>query len=193
MNDLNLLFLINSGGQTISFSSVSKKFQNNTLDIPQNSTISVATTYLTYIYLLDTKNSQIYRYPRAEGGFGQKTDWIKEPVELSVATGMAINENIFVANGGNILKLFRGIKQDFNMEQSATPIVPFKIDILENGANIFVLDKANSRIVKLDASGSIVSQYYNPEIGKAGDLAVDEANNTVYFSTSADIKSFRME
>ncbi len=193
MNDLNLIFLINPEGKTVSFSSASKKLQNNTLAIPQGSTVADAKTYLTYIYLLDAKNNQIYRYPRAEGGFGQKFDWIKESLDLSEATGMAISENIFIANGGSILKLFRGKKQDFNLEQSATPIAPFKVYVLENSANIYVLDKINSRVVKLDASGNIISQYYNSEIDSAGDLAVAEANNTVYFSTPDAIKSFKME
>ena len=112
---------------------------------------------------------------------------------MSEATGMAISENIFIANGGSILKLFRGKKQDFNLEQSATPIAPFKVYVLENSANIYVLDKINSRVVKLDASGNIISQYYNSEIDSAGDLAVAEANNTVYFSTPDAIKSFKME
>jgi len=193
MNDLNLLFLINSDGKTIAFSAGTKKFQDNMLAIPPDSAIADAKTYLTYIYLLDAESNQIYRYPRAEGGFGGRADWIKESLDLSGATGMAISENIFVANGEGVLKLFRGKKLDFNMEQSATPITPFKIYVLENESNIYVLDKTNSRIVKLDGSGNIISQYYNPEIGSAGDLAVDEANNTVYFSTPDSIKSFRME
>ncbi|PJA86996.1 MAG: hypothetical protein CO141_01770, partial [Candidatus Moranbacteria bacterium CG_4_9_14_3_um_filter_42_9] len=166
---------------------------NNTLAIPDGIAITDAKTYLTYIYLLDAKNNQIYRYPRAEGGFGQKSDWVKESLDLSGATGMAIGENIFVAEGKNILKLFRGKKQDFNLEQSATPITPYKVYVLENNTDIYVLDKTNSRIIKLDASGNIITQYYNSEISGANDLAVDEANNTVYFSTPDDIKSFRME
>lgn len=193
MNDLNLIFLINSAGKTAAFSPTSKKFQNNTLAIPADSNIVAAQTYLTYIYLLDAKNNQIYRYPRAEGGFGEKSNWIKETLNLSEATGLAINENIFVANGGTVLKLFRGKKQDFNMEPSATLIAPYKAYVLENSTDIYVLDKNNSRIVKLDTSGNIIKQYYNPEISNASDLSVDETNNVAYFSTSSSVKYFKME
>jgi len=193
MQDLDLIFLLSSDGKTVSFSPASKKFQNNTLAIPDGIAITDAKTYLTYIYLLDAKNNQIYRYPRAEGGFGQKFDWVKESLDLSGATGMAIGENIFVADGKTILKFFRGKKLDFNMEQSATPIAPYKLSVLENSTDIYILDKINSRIVRLDGSGNIITQYYNSEIAGAGDLSVDEANNTVYFSASANIKSFRME
>jgi len=193
MNDLNLIFLINPDKKIISFSAVSKKFQDNSISIPENSNIADAKTYLTYIYLLDSKDSQIYRYPRAEGGFGEKINWLKDPLGLSGATGMTINENIFIADGKNILKLFRGKKQDFNPEQSATPLAPYKVHVTEDGANIYVLDKINSRVVKLDGSGNIVAQYYNSEIANAGDLAIDEANNTAYFSTPNAIKSFKMK
>lgn len=193
MNDLNLIFLINSDRKTISFSSVSKKFQDNILTIPEGSNIIDAQTYLTYIYLVDAKNNQIYRYPRAEGGFGEKSDWLKETIDLSGATSMAINENIFVADGKNILELFRGKKQDFNMEQSATPIKAFKVYASENSTSLYILDKVNSRIIKMDADGKIISQYYNSEIGDANDFSVEETTNTVYFSTLDAIESFGME
>jgi len=193
MNDLNFIFLISLDKKITAFSPISKKFQDNTLAIPTDSNIIAAQTYLTYLYLLDAKNNQIYRYPRAEGGFGAKSDWIKETFDLSAATDMAINENIFVADGKNILKLFHGKTQDFNLEQSATPITPYKINVNNDGSAIYILDKNNSRIVKLDASGNIIRQFYNPEIGKALDLSVDETSSTVYFSTSSAVKSFKME
>ncbi|PJA86652.1 MAG: hypothetical protein CO141_03590, partial [Candidatus Moranbacteria bacterium CG_4_9_14_3_um_filter_42_9] len=46
MRDLDLIFLLNPEGKTVSFSPVSKKFQNNTLAIPDGIAITDAKTYL---------------------------------------------------------------------------------------------------------------------------------------------------
>lgn len=190
MDDLNLIFLMNQNNKTIAWSPVAKKFQDNALTVPDGSDITVAGTYLTYMYLLDGKNSQIYRYPRAAGGFGGKADWLKDSVDLSQATGLALSENIYVADGSNILKLFKGKKQDFQLEASATPIAPYKVYIKQNMQNIYVLDKNNSRLIKLDLNGQIISQYYNYQIGNANDFTVDEQNNIAYVSTPSGIYSF---
>jgi len=190
LNDLNLIILINPRGQASAFSPVSKKFQDNILNLPANTKIALAETYLTYLYLVDTNNNQIYRYPRAEGGFGEKINWKKDETAITGVTGMALSENLYLAESGNILKLFRGKKQDFVIEQSPNKIMPFKVATKIDGQNIWILDKTNSRIVKLDLTGKILSQYYHPEIANATDFAVNEETNTVYFSAGNSVQSF---
>jgi hypothetical protein len=190
MDDLNLIILVNSQGKALSFSPVSKKFQANNLNIPPETTINLAGTYLTYLYLADTANNQIYRYPRAEGGFGEKTNWKKDATDISASAGIAINENIYLVEPGNLLKFFRGQKQDFAIEESPTKIQPFKVVAKIDGQNIWLLDKANSRVVKLDLNGKIIAQYYHPEIANTTDFAVNEETNTAYFSAKNSVQSF---
>lgn len=192
MDDLNLIFLINLENKALAWSPASKKFQTNNIAIPENSDVTAAGTYLTYLYLLDSKNNQIYRYPWATGGFGEKTNWLKDSVDLSQATGMALSENIFVTDGNNLWKLFKGKKQDFALESSATPTAPHKVYARSGNQNIYVLDKQNSRIIKLDLNGNIVLQYFTYQIGNATDFTVDEQNNTAYISTSGNIYSFAL-
>ncbi len=191
MDDLNLIFLVKNS-QITSFAPITGKFLGNTLAFPQGGKIVDAKTYLTYIYLLDANNNQIYRAPRAEGGFGEKTAWLKDNLDLSNAKSLAINENIFVINGQNILKLFRGKKLDFSIENTQTPIAPDKLYAQNSGTNLYVLDKTNARIVKLDNDGKIIAQYYNENIKNATDFSVSEESNLVYISDSSGIKSFGM-
>ncbi|MDO8241273.1 MAG: hypothetical protein Q7T51_04830 [Candidatus Moranbacteria bacterium] len=185
MQDLNLIFLLNKNKQIMSFSPISTEFKNNNLTVPVDATITGMGTYLTYIYLLDSKNNQIYRYPRAEGGFGEKTNWLKETLDLSNTNGLAMNENIFISNNTGILKLFRGQKQDFSIEETATPISISKIAIGEQSGTIFILDTQNSRVIHLDGENKIVAQYYNPKINSATDITISENNNTIYISNNA--------
>jgi len=193
MDDLNLILLINKQTKKIqSWSPASKKFQVNNIVVTENAEISDAQTYLTYIYLIDSKNNQIYRYPRAEGGFGEKVDWKKDTTNISTANSVAINENLFLANGKDIFKFYRGKKQDFSIETTATSIAPLKLWTKRDNVNLYALDKENSRIVKLDPNGAIISQFYNPEITSAIDFTVNESINNIFFTTSEKIQSFQM-
>lgn len=190
MDDLNLIFLANEKNKLLSWSPVSKKFNSNEIIIPDNSSLTIAGTYLTYLYLIDGKNNQIYRYPRAGSGFGAAVNWLKDTVDLSQISDIALSDNIFATDGTTIIKLFKGKKADFNLGTSATPIAPAKVWTKRDSQNLYILDTKNSRIIKSDLNGNIISQYYNSEITNAGDFTIDESNSTVYFATPAAIKSF---
>lgn len=194
MNDLNLIFLLDENNNVLSWSPIAGKFQTNEIIIPEGADISeCAETYLTYLYLIDQKNNQIYRYPRAGEGFGEKINWLRDNVDLSQIQEMAINENIFLVNSGDIVKLSRGRKQNFPIEETATPIGTDKIYAERNNPNIYLLDKVNSRIAKFGPDGVILNQYYNADISQASDFTVNEENKTIYFSQGSVLKSFRME
>jgi len=189
LDDLNFIFLIKDK-KIISFSAAALKFQDNKISIPENTIVVSARSYLTYLYVLDGKNNQIYRYPRAEGGFGEKTNWLKDNADFANAKDMAVNDNIYVTDGKQISKFFRGKKEVYSIEKSATAIIPDKLYTKSTSENLYVLDKTNSRIVKLDKDGKILAQYYNSEIGNTVSFAVDEEANIIYFSDKNSVKSF---
>lgn len=193
MDDLNLIFLINQNNKIISWSPISKKFQDNIIEIPAGSDIAVAKTYLTYLYLLDKNTNRIYRYPRANEGFGEKTNWLKDNTDLNNFSDMAIGENIFFVQDGKVIEFFQGKKQTWNVEKTATEIYADKVYTKRNSQNLYILDQKNSRIIKLDLNGNIVSQFYNAEISKASDFEIDEESNLAYFSNGSEIKSFEMK
>ncbi|HAT73879.1 MAG: hypothetical protein US30_C0004G0022 [Candidatus Moranbacteria bacterium GW2011_GWF2_36_839] len=193
MDDLNLIFLMSQNNRIISWSPISKKFQDNAIEIPAGSDIALAKTYLTYLYLLDKNSNQIYRYPRANEGFGEKTNWLKDTIDLNKISDIAIGENLYLAQDGNILKLFQGKKQIFSIEETATPIYVDKLYTKRDSSNFYALDKKNSRIVKFDLDGKIVSQFYNAEISQAQDFEINEESSLVYFSNGNEVKSFEMK
>ncbi|HLN18642.1 MAG TPA: hypothetical protein VK255_00545, partial [Patescibacteria group bacterium] len=192
MDDLNLVFLYKNG-KIISIHANSRKFQNNSIVVPQGANIISGAAYLTYGYLLDTANSQIYRYPRAEGGFGEKIDWLKDKIDLSQAKDMAINENVYITDGKNIWKFNRGKKQDFAVEETTTPISIDSIYTKSDSQNLYILDKLNSRIIRLDSDGKIIAQYYNPKISTASDFTVDEGAKKTYIAEENGISSFEID
>ena len=192
MKDLNIVLIYAESGKILSFNITTEKFQDNKIDSQEGMKISRMGTYLTYLYLLDSQNNKIYRYPRAEGGFGNKVDWLKEDIDLKNVSGMAIDENIYLADGGKIIKLFRGKKQEFNPEQSATPIRFNKIFTNTDTDNIYILDNPNGRVIKFGKNGEIISQYYNDKLKNALEFAVDEKNNKAYFTTSSELDAIEL-
>ncbi len=190
MEDLDLLILISEEKQALTFSPNSKKFLNNTLEIPAQAEISLAGTYLTYLYLVDTANNQIYRYPRAEGGFGEKINWKKDETNISQASGIALNENLFLADPENLLKFFRGKRENFQLEETATKIRPFRVFSRIERQFLWILDKTNSRIVKLDPEGRILAQYYHPDISQMEDFTLNQEESLVYLLDQSSIRFF---
>ena len=108
MPDLNTIFILTADKKVISFTPSNKKFQENNISFPDNLNASDMKAYLTYIYVLDPSANQIYRYPRAEGGFGDVQNWLKDGQDLKGADKFAINDDIFAANNLNVIPLLQG-------------------------------------------------------------------------------------
>lgn len=190
MKDLALIFILTDKNTVFSFSPVSSRFAANTVSIDQEASSMLIGTYMTYLYALDPIKSQIYRYPRATGGFGEKTNWLKDEIVLSSIKDMIIDENIYCAMGDKVLKLFKGSPEDFPLEQSDTLIEFDKIYTSLDSQFFYVLDLENSRLVKYDkASGSIAKQYFSEKIKNATALSVNDQNTTAYIATPDSVVS----
>ncbi|MFZ5982024.1 MAG: hypothetical protein ACOYS2_00395, partial [Patescibacteria group bacterium] len=178
MEDLNLILLLTDQKKLVSFSPSSQKFQENKLILPEGSDFKILGTYLTYLYILDENQNQIYRYPRAEGGFGEKTDWLKETADLKNIADSAINENIFLLKDGTILKYWRGKKQDFPLEK---PLKGDALSSFEESPLLFVLDKQDRSISILDNDGRLQERFPNQNLSSARKILVSPKNNREFF------------
>ncbi|HUD09077.1 MAG TPA: hypothetical protein VMQ48_03245 [Candidatus Saccharimonadales bacterium] len=194
MPDLNTIFILTADKKVISFTPSNKKFQENNISFPDNLNASDIKAYLTYIYVLDSSANQIYRYPRAEGGFGEKQDWLKNGQDLKGADKFAINNDIFAANNLNIIPLLQG-KIDSAIDFQK-PQIPLRIDGIytdRDFANILVLDNNNHRIVAFSKDGKIAAQYFSNQITGIKNMAVDEKNKVIYLENSDSVSKFSIE
>ncbi|MDD3498040.1 MAG: hypothetical protein PHH24_00870 [Candidatus Moranbacteria bacterium] len=191
MEDLNLIFLINKDKKISSFSPISKNFSQNNIDIPEDAQIPAIGTYLTYIYLVDSKNSQIYRYPRAEGGFGEKVDWLREGLNLENTASIAIDENIYLIENNNVIRLSGGRKEDFGLKKDENSDIK-NIFTNENTDFLYAIDRQNGELIRFRKDGSMESQWSNQEILKSENLWIDEKNGWAYLSTDSEIFRIKM-
>jgi hypothetical protein len=194
MKDLSLVFILTDKNKLVSFSPVSTKFTEDNISLPTNVSDDFIGTYLTYLYILDPQDNQIYRYPRATGGFGDKTNWLKDSTPLSGISDMTIDDNIYCIQNNSVLKLFKGKKQDLNLEASNTPVHFDNIFTTIDSDSLYVLDAKNSRIVQYSkADGSITKQYFNEAILNGKSLSIDETNKLAYISTSSELISVSIQ
>jgi hypothetical protein len=194
MPDLNTIFILTDDKKVISFTPSNKKFQENSISFPDNLNATDMKTYLTYIYVLDPKANQIFRYPRSDGGFGDAQDWLKSGQDLKGADKFSINEDIFAINNLNIIPLLQG-KIDGAIEFEK-PQTPLRIDAIYTNPgfeNIYVLDNKNHRIVQYGKDGKISAQYFSNQISGIKNLVVDEKNKFIYLQSINSVSKFSIE
>ncbi len=183
MNDLNLLFLIDEKNRLVSFSPISLKFNNDTINIPDNAEIEAIGSYLTYLYIIDSANRQIYRYPRAENGFGEKINWLQDDIDFENINGMAIDGNLYLSKKDSIIKLFNRKIQNFELKKDADSSID-KIFTDEDTVSLYVLDKTNGELDKYGKEGDKQAFVSNQALTEAVDIRIDEKNSLAYFITS---------
>jgi len=194
MPHLKALFILTEDKKVIALTPINKNFQDNTISLPANTRARDIKSYLTYLYILDIANNQVYRYPRAEGGFGEGQAWLRSVSDLKNAKGIAINDDLYLAENEKITPYLQGKKDEkINFDSSQTPL---SIDIIYSEPEmefVYVLDSKNRRIVRYTKDGKISAQYLNESISEVKDFAVDEKNKTIYLLQGNEIKKFSIE
>ncbi|OGI27894.1 MAG: hypothetical protein A2359_01290 [Candidatus Moranbacteria bacterium RIFOXYB1_FULL_43_19] len=194
MPNLKALFALTEDKKVISFTPINKNFQENSISLPSNLKARDIKSYLTYLYILDIDGNQIYRYPRAEGGFGEGQNWLRTATDLKNAKGMAINGDLYLAEGDKITAYLQGkIDGNINFEKPSVPLLIDKIFSEPDMEGVYVLDNKNRRIVKFGKDGKIVSQYWNADISSVKDFSVDEKNKVVYLLKKNQLLKFSIE
>ena len=193
MEDLQLVFLLTENSKVISFSPISKKFSENAITLGQNPiAVKGLGTYMTYLYVLDADARQILRYPREEGGFGNGTSWLKESLDFSTVQSMAIDENIYLVRDSAVEKWFRGQKQEFHLEESATPLRPIVVFTTPTTNHLYILDRDNKRIMRYGKDGALVRQFTHDLLADAQSLTIDEGKHTLAVATTSSLLSFTL-
>jgi len=194
MPNLGSLFFLTDDQKIVSFTPINKNFQENGIALPENLKTADIKTFLTYLYLLDPDANQIYRYPRAEGGFGEMQSWLRGGSDVKNAKSFAINDNLFAASPNDITAYLQGKKDEgFGFEKPDVALAIDKIFSEPDMEGIYVLDNKNHRVVKYSKDGKILNQYWSADISSIKDFSVDEKNKIVYLLKGNAIKKFFFE
>lgn len=165
MNDLGIIFLVTESGDVFSFSPTNGSFMKNAITMPQGLRPAGIGTFLTYLYLLDSGSGNIYRFPRADGGFGDGTLWTRETMGTSVRA-ITVSENIYGASSDGVVSFFRGRPADgFSLELPDSSLSVTAICANPDMPDTFaILDASGKRIVLYAKNGELLKQYYSESL-----------------------------
>jgi len=194
MHDLNMILILSDSGNVVSFAPSVQKYSSNNINLSGISYSSFIGTYLTYLYVLDQQSNQIYRFPRADGGFGDKTTWLKSAASLASASDMTIDDNIYVLQNNQVVKFTQGKTAPLTLEGSNTPVHFDHIYTTADSSSLYVIDTKNTRLVQYDKdTGVIIAQYYNTDLARATSFSVDEQNKVAYVTTASGVISLSIQ
>jgi hypothetical protein len=137
--------------------------------------------------------NQIYRFPRAESGFGQPSAWLKDTLIFEKNTQMAVNENIFLAINNNTVQIFFRGHFVKNMESPNTELSITHLFTHPGLANVYALDAEHKRILVWDQNGTLIGQYFSEKLASALTITVNEKTSEAIVTTTNTILSFKME
>ncbi|NTW89596.1 MAG: hypothetical protein HGB37_01615 [Candidatus Moranbacteria bacterium] len=182
MEDLGLIFLLTDGGDLYSFAPGNRTFVKNSIPFPSGFKAAAMGDFLTYLYFLEEGTGRIYRFPRADGGFGEGIQWTKSTMPVDT-NRIAVSENIYGA-GSALTAFFRGNPvSDFSLQQPATPFsitsVCANSDVSDR---LVVLDAPAKRILIVSGTGTLVSQLFNEAFASATACALSGNGSTVAVS-----------
>jgi len=188
ISSLNLFFL-SSDKSVISYSPKTKKFIPNKITLPNNFQLTGQGTYLSYLYLLDQSSKQIYRYPRATGGFGDYKKWLYQPLSHKTKiAGMAIDENIYVIYSDGLMEKYSKGKL-INNKQFDLKSLDF-IETSEELKSYYILSRQEGKILKINKStNTIEKEYQNKALHNTITFTVDEKNKSIYLFDGKELLS----
>lgn len=193
MNDLGFIFLYTDTKELFVWNPINRTFVKNTLALPPGAIVKAIGTYLTYLYILDGASNQIYRYPRAEGGFGEPVAWLKDPLTFGEQPLMAISENIFLSTEGETVQAFFRGRFVKNLESPATALAVTDIWTARDFANVYALDSQNKRILVWNQDGALLRQYFSANLADARSITVNEKTSEVFIATQNSLLSFQLK
>jgi hypothetical protein len=140
------------------------------------------------VYLIDKQNSQIYRYNLTESGFSGQTPWLNAKIDLTDATDIFINGEIYILRqNGQVEKYLKGQKENFPSLSIEEPITAASRLIIGE-RKIYILEASKKRLAIFDlATGKLLNQYIFDKLTDVKDFTADEANKKIYILSGATI------
>jgi hypothetical protein len=151
------------------------------------------------VYLLDTANSQVWRYPYAVTSYNptQAAYWDTNPPPLGDGVSLAFGraELYVMRSNGAILKFdFQANPQKFAVNLKTPFHNPVAMYTDPNQKWIWIADPANKRIVQLDQNGGYSRTYVSStsamDFSRIRSISVGPGGNTIYVLDGSKLFDF---
>jgi len=164
--------------------------------LPKSNDIS---TYLGNVYLLSPQEGQVVRYTKNGLSLGAKTNLLKNVTngELSKASSLAVNANIFISSGNNILLFEQGSERAYQLEGLPKSFGDIKDIFYSKDAGYFILlNQSSNRLAMLktdSSSATYVRQYALDNDSKINSFTIEPKNSQILINSDSKIYSNKIE
>jgi hypothetical protein len=188
----NEVVLIEENGEAANYNKDSKKLSEKDIFYPvDNVSVGGAVVYNQRLYTVDKNSNQVYKHNKTQTGYDKGTTWLKDDYDLSSASGIAIDGDVFVLSSDKLFKFEKGIEQDFTLggldPQLSNPTFIYTYNDVDF---IYILEPTNKRVIMLDKDGNLDTQYTSDEWTKLQAMVVDEPERTIYILNDNKIQKF---
>ncbi len=122
------------------------------------------------LYVVDPSERQILRYSPAVDGSGYPTAataYLTTPRDVSKVTGMYVDGDVFLADGGSLVRLENGSEAEWKPGEAGDEVLPAARDYrfvsspaARGEGVLYAFDVANQRLVAFEkAAGTLLAQY----------------------------------
>lgn len=193
MDDLRLIFVYTENNRLYAFSPISRTFVENTLPFDGSLDVAGIDTYLTYLYILDSTSDQVYRFPRAEGGFGSSTPWLRESVAVEKTSKFSVNETLFIAPDATTIRgFFRG-RNSNTFEIPGNNLTLTDLYTHPGLQNVYGLDASHRRILIWNQDGRLIKEIVHDTFSTGQTLSVNEKEGQFFLGTDTSLLSFKLK
>jgi serine/threonine protein phosphatase PrpC len=189
--DNNSVIFLAQSGQVIEFKDGA--FTRMTTDDPKWKSGIEVKTYSQFVYILDTTEGKIWKYPRLRSRYGISTAWNLEG-DLRSAISFAIDGDIYVLfKDGSIKKFRKGEEQPYNVrtQPDIIPTNPTKLYTHPELVNLYILDPENKRVVVYGKDKNGIADYKRQflfeGLGDMRDIYVDNLEQKIFVLTKDKI------
>ncbi len=163
-------------------------------------TISSMGVWAGNIYLVDTGKQKIWKYPVIESGFGARQTWFEIDDEtppgilLEGGQGLAIDGSLWVSDSAtSLLKFTRGVAEKITLSGIGRDLGGYRrVYTQEDIESIYLLDRDNGRILKVNKSGVFDSQWTDPSLKQAEAFVVSESEGVVWWVSGSKVWQGRL-
>ncbi len=194
MKDLGFIFLLTEQGDLYSFAVSNHAFVKNTIPFPTGFKAVSIGSYLTYLYFLEAGTGKVYRYPRADNGFGTGVLWTKTAMSPSTHA-ISVSENIYGTDGSTLTSFLKGKPSGGFSPENPTSLLTITA-ICANpdlADRIAILDAPAKRLIIDSGNGMIVSQLFDESLASATSCAINQDGSSVAVSGGTTAETLRIE
>lgn len=131
--------------------------------------------YSNYAYTLN--NGQILK---------QGSPWLKPDIDLSGAIDLAIDGSIYILFNDNIKKFWKGVEQEFSLEEISNPVTEPK-DIYTSLENDYIYILEKNRILVYNKKGQLFVQYLSPQFIDLKSIYVTSQDEIMYVLNNSEV------